>query len=114
MFQISTDDSIWLAVEPVDFRKGIDGLVSVCRQHLQKDPYGGHLFVFRNRSKTALKLLAFDGQGMWLCQKRLKEDKLRWWPQNGVSLYSLAAHELQILLCNGAPPSLQLIKMSEL
>lgn len=104
MFQISTRSQIWLAVQPVDFRKGIDGLVALCRQHLQQDPYSGHLFIFCNRSKTALKLLIFDGQGVWLCLKRWRGGKLKWWPQQSAPLHPLALHELQTLLFNGSPP----------
>jgi len=55
-------------VEAVDFRKGIDGLAGVCRQKLAQDPFAGHLFVFRNRRATAIKILCYDTQGFWCCQ----------------------------------------------
>ena len=68
MIQITPHMRILVAVEPVDFRKGIDGLVAVCRQRLAADPLAGSLFVFSNRARRALKLLMYDGQGFWLCQ----------------------------------------------
>ena len=71
MIQIAPQMRILMAVEAVDFRNGIDGLVRVCKQTLQADAFSGCLFVFCNRRKTAIKILAYDGNGFWLCQKRL-------------------------------------------
>lgn len=62
---------ILVAVEPVDFRTGIEALAALCRQQWDEDPFSGTLFVFRNRQATALKLLLYDGQGFWLCWRRL-------------------------------------------
>jgi len=66
MLQLTPQSRIFLAIEPVDFRKGIDGLVVVCRRVLREQPLSGAIFVFRNRTATALKLLVYDGQGFWL------------------------------------------------
>ena len=63
MIQITPQMRIWLAVEPVDFRKGIDGLAQVCRQRLKIDPLAGALVVFSSRRPKALKCLVFDGYG---------------------------------------------------
>jgi len=68
MIQITPQMRILLAVEPADFRKGIDGLAQLCRQRLQADPLSGAMFVFSNRRRKALKILVYDGQGFWLCQ----------------------------------------------
>jgi transposase len=104
MIQITPQMRILLAVEPVDFRKGIDGLVALCRQKLQCDPMEGALFVFVGRRRTALKVLVYDGQGFWLCQKRLSEGRFQWWPpSSGAATCSLDAHQLQLLLWNGDP-----------
>jgi len=104
MIQITAQMRIVLAVEAVDFRKGIDGLAGVCRQWLQADPFCGALFVFRNRGGTAIKVLGYDGQGFWLCQKRLSKGRFRWWPaEPGSRVKGLLAHELQLLLWNGDP-----------
>jgi transposase len=66
MLQLTPQTRILLATEPVDFRKGIDGLAAVCRRVLLEQPLSGTVFVFRNRAGTALKLLCYDGQGFWL------------------------------------------------
>jgi hypothetical protein len=63
MIQLTPQMRLLLAVEPVDFRKGIDGLVPVCRQRLNLDPMDGALFVFSNRRRRALKILMYDGYG---------------------------------------------------
>jgi transposase len=80
MLQLVPQLRILLAVEPVDFRKGLDSLAALCRNQWQQDPFSGTLFVFRNRQATALKLLVYDGNGFWLCLRRLSSGKLLWWP----------------------------------
>jgi transposase len=55
MIQVTAPMRILGVVEAVDFRKGIDGLARVCQEKLQSDPYGGWLFLFRNRRGTAIK-----------------------------------------------------------
>jgi transposase len=56
VIQVTPQMRILLAVKPVDFRKGIDGLARICRQVLQLDPFAGYVFVFRNRRSTAIKV----------------------------------------------------------
>jgi len=68
VIQLTTHMRILVAVEPADFRKGIDGLAAVCRLRLDQDPFQGTVFVFRNRRATAIKILVYDGQGFGLCQ----------------------------------------------
>lgn len=94
-----------VALAPVDFRRGIDGLVAICRSALAEDPFSGTVFVFRNRAGTSLKLLAYDGQGFWLCQKRLSAGRFRHWPKAdpSESARTLLAHELRLLLRGGNP-----------
>jgi len=102
MLQVVPQMKIFLANHPVDFRKGIDGLAGFCRNHLDKDPFSGALFVFRNRSGTSLKILIYDGQGFWLCHKRLSKGRFTWWPKvSEEKISKLCARELQILLWNG-------------
>jgi hypothetical protein len=104
MIQITPQMRILLAVAPADFRKGIDGLAQVCRKALRCDPFSGHVFVFRNKRANAIKVLIYDGQGFWLCQKRLSKGRFTWWPQNGKGpITRLAVHELQVLIWNGNP-----------
>ena len=104
MIQITPQMRILLSVKAVDFRKGIDGLAGICRQILEADPFSGCVFVFRNSRGTAIKVLNYDGQGFWLCQKRLSKGTFQWWPDKGSDRVSvLAVHELQLLLWNGDP-----------
>ena len=95
---------ILVAVEACDFRKGIDGLAGVCKEVLRADPFGGTLFVFRNRRGTSIKLLVYNGQGFWLAQKRLSQGKFRYWPgRKDSTRCELLAHQLQVLLAGGDP-----------
>lgn len=110
MIQIVPQMRILVAVEAVDFRKGIDGLARVCREQLQSDPFSGRLYVFRNRRGTTIKVLAYDGQGFWLAQKRLSKGRFRWWPEGLQArevTRNLEAHQLQVLLAAGNPGATQ-------
>jgi transposase len=108
MLQLTPQSRIFLATEPVDFRKGIDGLAAVCWQRLGDNPLEGAVYVFRNRSATALKLLLYDGQGYWLMMKRLSQGPFSWWPQTLDAQVPLAARELLILTWNGDPDRAQM------
>lgn len=104
MIQLAAQMRILVAVEPVDFRRGIDGLARLCQETLASDPFSGTLFVFRGRSGTSIKVLAYDGQGFWLCQKRLSNGVFRYWPTAAEdSSASLLSHELAVLLNAGDP-----------
>ena len=105
MISLTPQMRILMAVEAIDFRNGIDGLSGICRTQFQKDPLSGCVFVFRNRRGTSLKVLVYDGQGFWLCQKRLSKGRFRWRPDRSTSkaLKEMEARELQLLLWNGDP-----------
>lgn len=104
MLQITSQMKILVAVEPTDFCRGIDGLARLCQESLRHDPFAGTVFVFRNRKGTALKVLMYDGQGFWLCHKRLSQGRFPRWPApaEGGS-HRLAAHHLGVLLTAGNP-----------
>jgi transposase len=106
MLQITPQMKILVAVEPIDFRQGIDGLAQACRERLQADPFTGAVFVFRNRARTAIKVLSHDGFGWWLCHRRFAAGRFRWWPAAGAqdsAAVRLLAHELQVLINGGDP-----------
>ena len=89
MISLNPQSKIFVGIEPVDFRKGLLGLKSLCKNYLQKAPDSGALFVFRNKRKDAIKVLCYDGQGYWLMMKRLSKGKFPWWPEGvgrGVNL----------------------------
>ncbi len=92
------------AVDPVDFRRGIDGLARLCRDVLGDDPFRGTVFLFRNRRATSVKVLVYDGQGFWLCLKRLSRGRFAFWPTASERpSRALEAHQVQLLLSAGDP-----------
>ena len=102
MIQVTPQMRVLVAVEPVDFRKGIDSLAQLCRQRLAADPFSGCVFVFRSRRATSIKVLVYDGTGFWLATKRLSKGRFRWWPE-GQTSRELQAHQAQLLFAAGNP-----------
>jgi transposase len=103
MIAITPHMRILAATGPVDFRKGIDSLAAVCKKVLLSDPFCGYLFVFVNGKKTSIKILVYDGQGFWLCQKRLSKGRFCFWPDSGGNSLALEANQLISLIYNGSP-----------
>ena len=69
---------VFLAVEPCDMRKGFDGLCGLVAERLGEDVRSGALFVFTNKRRSRLKVIYFDGTGLWLMVKRLEEGTFCW------------------------------------
>jgi len=108
MMQLTPHMRILVATEPADFRKGIDGLARICRVQLNQDPFQGTVFVFRNRRATAIKILSYDGQGFWMCQKRLSKGRFPHWPRSVTDIScQLQAHQLGVLLSGGDPEAIK-------
>jgi len=103
VIQVAPQMRILVAIEAVDLRKGIDGLAQLCREKLGADPFSGCLFIFRSRRATAIKVLAFDGQGFWMAQKRLSKGRFVWWPTGKEATQALQAHQAQLLFAAGNP-----------
>lgn len=92
---------IYVALEPVDMRKQYDGLWAAAQQQLGEDPKQGAVFVFTNRERTRLKLLYWDGTGVWVLAKRLEEGRFSW-PEPSAAKRKLAlAPEALALLVGG-------------
>ena len=101
--RISMDGAYFLFCGAPQKRKGIDGLAQLCREKLGADPFSGCLFIFRSRRATAIKVLAFDGQGFWMAQKRLSKGRFVWWPTGKEATRTLQAHQAQLLFAAGNP-----------
>ena len=98
MSKLITDPAtIWLAIEPVDMRRGIDGLSMIAQQALGKAPSSGAAIVFRNRLGNRIKVLLWDGTGVWLCQRRLHEGHFIW-PKSTDTCFSVTFEQWQWLI----------------
>lgn len=103
MITVTPKHRIFLAIEPINFRNGIDGIAALCRHRYQQDPSSGHYFIFRNKRKISIKILYFDSQGYCLFQKRLSSGRFSKWPSPPASIVQLTPAQLQVLLFNGDP-----------
>ncbi len=103
MITVSPKHRVFLAVNPIDFRKGLDGISRVCRQQFNLDPMSGHYFIFRNKRTTDIKILYYDSQGFCLYQKRLSAGRFNSWPSVSNALVTLTPVQTQILIANGDP-----------
>jgi transposase len=106
---IPCPQAIWLAVAPVDMRLGADGLSLHVQQALRASPCDGSAFLFRNQRGNRIKLLVWDGNGVWLCQRRLHRGHFAW-PKPGDPLFSLTPQQWEWLVAGvdwqrlSAPP----------
>ena len=90
---------VFLVTGATDMRKGFDGLFGIVSRQIGQDPLSGHVFVFCNRSRDRIKLLFWDGSGLWLCTKRLERGRFSWdWPAAGEAPVSLGHEQLAMLL----------------
>lgn len=99
MFGVGAATRIYLAAGAVDLRKSFEGLYGLVRDHLRCDPLSGHLFLFTNAQRNRLKLLFYDGSGLWVCAKRLDKGCFRWPGQESDAVaVVLTTEELALLL----------------
>jgi len=78
MLSLHGGTRIFLATGPTDMRKSYDGLSGLVREALSRDPLSGELFVFCNRSHNRLKILLYEGAGLWVLAKRLERGTFAW------------------------------------
>lgn len=90
-------EQVFLAVEPVDMRWGIDRLSAYMQSVIGRSPCDGTAYAFSNRDRSRLKLLLWDGTGVWLCQRRLHTGRFRW-PVPGETVCSLTAEQWRWLI----------------
>lgn len=106
MISITPQMRILCFIKPVDFRKGIDGLLGICRSQVSVDPFSGALFLFRSRSRKSIKGVVYDGQGFWLIMKRLSTGRFSYWPtgeSQDAAASEILSREVSVLLWNGDP-----------
>ena len=98
MIALTPQSKVYVAVAPVDFRNGILGLKTICREILKRNPESGTLFIFHNKKKTSIKILVYDGQGFWLMMKRLSKGKFPWWPKSTSKGTDIDYKKLQLII----------------
>src|SRR5690348_1930634 len=97
MLSVPAATRVLVAISPVDLRVGFNRLYGLVREQLQADPLSGHLFVFSNRQHNRLKVLYWDGSGLWVCAKRLEKGRFTW-PSGESPSVSLRAEEWSALV----------------
>ena len=99
MFGLGAATRIYVAVGSTDMRKGFEGLYGLVRDQLGLDPLSGHLCLFCNKGRNRLKVLYWDGSGLWICAKRLERGRFSW-PSDGEesARVTLSPEELSLLL----------------
>ena len=100
MFGFTGSLKVYVAVQPADMRKSFNGLFALTRNVLREDPCGGALFVFTNRTRNRVKILCWDGTGLWVMAKRLEKGTFAWPKASASHVQSLriAPEELAMLL----------------
>ena len=100
MMPVGPATRIFLAAGATDLRQSFEGLSDLVRHRFQADPLSGHLFVFSNQRRTRIKLLYWDGSGLWVCAKRLEQGCFRWptTPTGETGALRILAEELTLLL----------------
>jgi transposase len=98
MIYLTENTKVLLSIVPEDFRKQIDGFVSVCKNHLNEAPNSGTLFVFINKAKTMIRILSYQGNGYWLATKRLSRGRYTNWPNSTKIIHPLQASELSKII----------------
>ena len=99
MISLSAATRIFIVPGATDMRKSFNGLYGIVQQQLAQDPASGHVFVFCNQARTRIKLLIWDGSGLWVCAKRLEQGKFSWrWSAKDAGSLTIAHEQLSLLL----------------
>jgi transposase len=101
MFGWGTATKIYLAAGATDMRKGFDGLYALVRDRLELEPLSGHVFLFSNAQRNRMKLIYWDGSGLWVCAKRLERGCFRWPQAEAGQPKIVLSHEEMALLVGG-------------
>ncbi len=99
MLTLGPATRVYLATGVTDMRKSFDTLYALTKSQIGIDPLTGHLFVFCNRTRNRLKILYWDGSGLWVCAKRLEKGTFHWpKPEAGTTSITLRQEQLSLLL----------------
>jgi transposase len=101
VFGFGTATRIYLAPGATDMRKGFNGLYGIVRDQLECDPLSGHVFLFANARRNRMKLVFWDGSGLWVCSKRLEKGCFRWPECSDSPGKVVLSHEQFALLLGG-------------
>jgi transposase len=101
MFGWGRATKIYLAAGATDMRKGFDGLYALVRDRLELEPLSGHVFLFSNAQRNRMKLIYWDGSGLWVCAKRLERGCFRWPTAQAGDTKIVLSHEETALLVGG-------------
>ena len=101
MFGFGPATRIYVAAGATDMRKHFNGLYGLVRDHLGCDPASGHVFLFTNARRNRLKLLVYDGSGLWVCTKKLDGGCFRWPNADSAVKKIVLSHEELTLLLGG-------------
>jgi len=99
MINLGPATRIFLAVGSTDMRKGFNGLSDIVRHRLESDPLNGHLYVFCNKRRNRIKVMYWDGSGLWICNKRLEKGRFSWpAPEHDEPRMTLSSEAMSLLL----------------
>ena len=101
MFGFGPATRIYVALGATDMRKGFNGLYGLVRDQLECDPTSGHAFLFANARRNRLKLVIYDGSGLWVCSKKLDGGRFRWPQRDSTVKKIVLTHEELALLLGG-------------
>jgi transposase len=98
MIPLSPATRVFVVSGATDMRKGFNGLYGIVSNRLGLDPTSGHLFVFCNAGRNRIKVLLWDGSGLWICTKRLEQGRFRWDWDASQSSATIPHEQLAMLL----------------
>lgn len=107
MLTITDKHKVFLGLMAIDFRTCLEGTLAICRKQWQLDPQCGHVFVFRNRNMTTIRIIIYDKGGFWLMEKRLSKDRYYYWPKTAYDTCELTPTQLMQLVNNQPPLPMQ-------
>lgn len=101
MLSVAAHSPVFVVETPASFRCGKNGMVGLCREVYNLEPMDGAYIVFRNRTGTQLRVIFYDGDGMWLCTKYFSKGSVKSWPV-GSGVSNATARDLAVLLWRGS------------